>query len=127
MDPITGIKIVEINGQKYAMRFTWRALSEIEAAYGDNPNLFDPQIVATVAAAGLRDRHPEMTADKIIDLSPPLIPFAKSVQTAIQWAYFGKEPVPKDDSVKKNPRADGLWSRIVTRFQSAFRPLSSGA
>ena len=35
MNPITGEKIITINGQAYTLRFTWRALSEIEAKYGE--------------------------------------------------------------------------------------------
>ncbi len=127
MNPITGEKIININGIDYVMRFTWRGLSEIEHKYGDNPNLFDPETIANVAAIGLRDRHEEMTAERIMDLSPPLIPFAKSVQMAIQWAYFGAEAIPKgDDTVKKNLKAGGLSERIKTLLPGVFRRLNFG-
>ena len=116
MNRITGEKKVMIGGRGYVMRFTWRALAEIEAEYGDNPNLLKPEIVAAVASAGLRERHPEMTPDKIMELSPPLMPFARDVQTAIQWAYFGNEAIPGvTGDVKKNRLADML-SRLIKRL-----------
>lgn len=129
MNKTTGEKIVVIGGQDYILRYTWKALSEIEEKYGDKPNLFNPEVLSIVAGAGLRDRHPEMTAGEIMRLSPPLMPLVRDVQTAIQWAYFGAESVPPDDgkSVKKNLQAGGLWRRFVMRFLSAFHQSSFGA
>jgi hypothetical protein len=117
MNRITGEKKVIINGQGYVMRFTWRALAEIEAEYGDNPNLFSPDVLSRVAAAGLRDQHPDMTPEKIMDLSPPLMPFCAAVKEAIQWAYFGAEQIPQTGTgdVKKNRLADML-SRLIKRL-----------
>lgn len=104
MNPITGEYQIEIGGNIYWLRFTWRAISEIEAKYGEKPNLFDPEVIAYIAAAGLKAKHPEMTAEKILDLSPPLVPFAQAIQQALQWAYFGKSIMPpeKSEEIKKN-------------------------
>lgn len=126
MNPLTGEKQVLINGQRFLLRFTWRALAEVEARYGDNPNLFNAEVVAHVAAAGFKDKHPDLTAERIMELSPPLIPFAKDVQEAIRWAYFGPEEPPKGDSVKKNRLAGGLWPRILRLCRSAFPRWTSG-
>jgi len=116
MNPVTGTKRVDINGKGYTMRFTWAALAEVEAMYGDNPNLFNAEILSRVAAAGLRAFHPEMTPEAIMELSPPLIPFAKEVQQAMQWAYFGKEAIPEaKENVKKNLLMAGL-SRLIKRL-----------
>lgn len=129
MNPVTGEKLINIGGSDYVMKYTWRGLSEIEQKYGENPNLFDPGVIAHVASIGLRDRYPDMTADMIMDLSPPLIPFAKGVQLAIQWAYFGPEAIPagEERSVKKNLKAGGLWQRIKMLCRAAFLRLSFGA
>ena len=116
MNPITGERLVEINGGKYTLRFTWKALAEIEAKYGDNPNLFNAEVIANIASYGLSEKHPEMTAEKIMELSPPLMPFVNAVQEALQWAYFGKEPVPKSDVKKKKT---GLLRRILSLFSAA--------
>jgi hypothetical protein len=116
MNPVTGEKKIIINGVPYVMKFTWKALSEIEQRHGDKPDLFNAEIVADVAAAGLRERHPEMTAEVLMNLSPPLAPFIRDVQQALQWAYFGPEAIPADKGVKKNRPAAGLWRRIARRF-----------
>jgi hypothetical protein len=113
---ITGQKRIDILGKPYYLRFTWAALAEVAGKYGDAPNLFDPETVAFVASAGLRDKHPEMTPEKIMELSPPLIPFANDVQEALKWAYFGDAPIPDgDDAVKKKPILTGWIKRIVRR------------
>jgi len=113
MNSVTGEKQIDICGQKYVLRFSWKALSEIERRYGDKPNLFDAEVIANVAAAGLRERHPEMTAERIMDLSPPLVPLAQAIQQALQWAYFGGEIIPgESESEKKNRRQAG-WSRLI--------------
>ena len=128
MNPVTGEKAVVIGGQPCAMRFTWRALAEIESRFGDNPNLFNAEVVAAVAAAGLRDRHPDLTAERIMDLSPPLIPFARDVQQALRWAYFGPEDVPEGSTgVKKNSRAGGLWRRFTRLCGRVLLLSNSGA
>jgi hypothetical protein len=122
MNKITGDKVIEIDGQKYVMRFTWRVLSEIEQKYGDKPNLFDPEVIATVAAGALSKRYPDMTAERIMELSPPLIPFANAVQEALKWAYFGAGDMPLQDDVKKNRQTDGWLTRIAQRFSRGYRP-----
>jgi hypothetical protein len=109
MNPITGEKIITINGERLA-------IAEIEARYGDVPDLFKPETVADVAAAGLREKHPEYTAERIMELSPPLVPLARDVQLALRWAYFGAEEIPDGSSeVKKNRSTGGWWRRLWKR------------
>lgn len=112
MNPITGESEVEIAGRKYTIRYDWSCLAEIESVHGDNPNMLNPDTVASVAAIGLKKKHPEMTAEKIKEISPPLVPFAKSVQDAMQYAYFGNEAIPKDGEKKSVRQRDGLFQRI---------------
>ena len=113
---ITGMKRTDIDGKTYSLRYTWAVLAEVAEKYGDSPNLFEPETVAFVGAAGLRKRNPEMTAEKIMELSPPLIPFANDVQQALQWAYFGDKGVPEDDGVKKKRTLIGWLKRIGRRL-----------
>ena len=116
MNPVMGEKVVSLDGKQLTLRYTWRAIAEIEEKHGDMPNLFDAEVVASVAAIGLRDKAPEYTPERIMDLSPPLIPFAKDVQEALQWAYFGKE-IPPDvgDDQKKSRMKGGWWQRLKRR------------
>lgn len=115
MNPITGEYDITIVGKKYTLRYDWQALAEVEATHGQEPNLFSAEVVASVASSGLKRRHPEMTPEKIMELSPPLVPFATSVQTALQWAYFGDELLPEGDSKKKAAKG-GSWKRIRSLF-----------
>lgn len=112
---ITGTKRVDIDGKAYYLRFTWAALAEVAGKYGDNPDLFQPETVAFVASAGMREKHPEMAPEKIMELSPPLVPFANAVQQALTWAYFGDQGIPEGDDVKKKQTLIGWVKRIVRR------------
>ena len=112
---ITGTKMIKIEGKPYCLRFTWAALAEVAGKYGDNPNLFEPETVAFVGSAGMREKHPEMTPDRIMKLSPPLIPFANDVQEALKLAYFGDAPIP-DGDVKKKRTLTGWLKRTVRRW-----------
>lgn len=112
---IIGTKRIDIDGKPYYLRFNWAALAEIAGKYGDSPNLFDVETVAFVGSAGLRERHPEMTPERIMELSPPLVPFANDVQQALQWAYFGNQGIPKSDDIKKKWDLIGWIKRIKMR------------
>lgn len=128
MNPVVGEKQIEIGGDIYILKFTWKALAEIEHKYGDNPNMLDPSIAAGVAEAGLRDRYPDMTAERIESISPPFIPFANAINQALQYAYFGIEAPAKESGVKKKDRnAGGLWRRFVRRLAPGSHRSSSGS
>jgi hypothetical protein len=112
---ITGTKMIKIEGKPYYLRYTWAALAEVAGKYGDNPNLFQPDVVAFVGSAGMREKHPEMTPERIMELSPPLVPFANDVQEALQYSYFGDAPIP-DGEVKKKRSLTGWIKRIARRW-----------
>mgnify|MGYP002682376639 CR=1 FL=1 len=59
--------MIHIGGHDYVLKFTWRALSEIEQKYGDSPNLFDPDVIAVIAAV-------DLVSAGLIVLTIPLIP-----------------------------------------------------
>lgn len=128
MNPVTGEKAIEINGKRYILRYTWRALAEIESKHGENPSLFNPETLASVAEAGLRKHHPELTAEAIMELSPPVVPFAMAVQEAIRWANFGPEGLPKQAATEKKSllSAVGFWQRIKRLFRKECRQQNFG-
>jgi hypothetical protein len=125
-NPITGEAQVEIQGKQYILRFDWEAIAAINAVHGDGPNMFDPVVLASVAAIGMKKYHPEMTAERIRELSPPLISFAAAVQQALQWAYFGAEKPPEADE-KKSPKKTGWWRRIRRHARTGSIPEPSGS
>lgn len=106
---------IDINGEKVNIRFTWRQLAQIEEEFGDSPNLFKQEILARVASIGID--KPEWTPERIIEESPPLVPFIKAVDAAIKHAYFGGEEVPKETEKKSLPRVAGLCRRIARLFR----------
>jgi hypothetical protein len=120
MNPIKGEIDVDMWGRRYTMQFDWSALAEVSAMHGDSPNLFSPDVVASVAAIGFKRHHPDITEEKIKELSPPLVPFARVVQTALQYAYFGLEEIPppteEDQKKNKSQKKAGLWRRIMRRY-----------
>lgn len=118
MNPVTGEARIDICGTLYSIRFDWAALGEVATVHGESPNLFSPEVVASVAAIGLRRAHPDMTAARVMELSPPLVPFAEAVQEALKWAYFGPEKVPAP-SEKKNQKGTGLLRRLGLRSGTA--------
>lgn len=111
LNKITGHAEVDICGAKYTIRFDWGCLAEISERFGEGPNMFNPDILAKIAAIGMKKYHPDMTADKIKEFSPPLVKFAKEVQEALHWAYFGPESIEQQEE-KKNPTKIGFWRRI---------------
>lgn len=117
MNPITGEGKVEIAGQEYTIRFDWSCLAEIENEFGDNPNFFDPDTVSKIAAIGLKKYHPELTPEKLKELSPPLVPFANAVHDAMKFAYFGNEPITAEKKiVQEDLKRGGLWHHLKQRF-----------
>lgn len=107
MNALTGERTVQMAGQPYVLRFDWSALAAIVEQFGEEPNLFDIDIVAGVAALGFQKRHPELTADRLKELAPPLVPFVQAVSEALQWAYFGPEEPPQSDGKKKSRTPTG--------------------
>ena len=130
MNRITGEVDVRIEGKTYYLRFDWNCLAAIEEAHGDSPNLFNPDVVASIAAIGFRRKHPDMTPERIKELSPPLMPFAASVQQALQWAYFGLDELPEESTGAKKKtglRRLGFWKPINWPWRKESTPSSSGA
>jgi hypothetical protein len=109
------MKIVEIDGKKVGIRFTWRQLALVEEEFGDSPNLFKHETLAKIASIGID--KPEWTPERIMEASPPMVPFVRAVDEAIKQAYFGSEEVPKETEKKSLHPADGLCKRIARLFR----------
>lgn len=93
MNKYTGETFIELGGKSYTIVFDWKALAAVRSLYGDEQDALlmrgDVNAVANVLACGLMRHHPEMTAEKIIDLSPPFIPTVKALDVALNAAYYG--------------------------------------
>ncbi len=115
MSALNGKYTVEIDGRSYTMRFSWDALSEVMERFGDAPNLFNVKTVAAVAALGLREHHPEITEQRLLELSPPLVPLANATQKALHFAYFGNTEPLETEKKTALQRVGGLLRLIARR------------
>lgn len=129
MNQLTGECPVDLGGQTYTLRFVWAAVAEVQAAYGDDPQLDDLPTLAAVAAAGLRASHPEMTAERLAELSPPILPLQQAIRRAWEFAWCGPEGAA--GLAAKGPKAEdppGAGSPRPTRWpwRRALTPTPSG-
>jgi len=96
------------DGHSLNLCYDWRALGEIQTKHGATilKELFsgiNPLIVADLLLIGCKKHHPDMTLDKILDMSPPLVAAIKAVDKALERAYFGADGMPKEKSHEDNP------------------------
>lgn len=115
--PHTGEVAIEIDGRPHTLVFDWRALSAARALFGGRDLGLvladgDPVATAGLLACGLARHHPEMTADRILDASPPLVPAAAAIGRALGYAYWGPGGRPAEDPPAPAPAtpAAGIWS-----------------
>jgi len=90
----TGDVELEIAGQIKTMRFDWRAISDARSVLDTDITktdfrLLELPVLSHVAAAGLKRHHPELTADVIMELSPPVYLLCYAIDVALAFAYMG--------------------------------------
>jgi hypothetical protein len=106
-NPIAGTVPFEIDGTTYTMRLTWHGVAQVRRAYPDGYNLADPEHLAVIMSIAMNAKHPEMTADRIMDLSPPLETAIEAVSTLINYSWWGQKTPPErkeEGEPEKNPR-----------------------
>jgi hypothetical protein len=109
-----GEYLIDIGGQSYKLVYDWNALAVVSVNYSPAKvaslyNTIDPKTLAGVLAAGLIKHHPEITAEKIIEISPAYMPCVEAVDKAMAYAYFGTDEIKSE---KKNLLAN-LIQRIT--------------
>ena len=110
--PVQGIATVEIEGKEYEIIFDWAAQAKINKLFPGDFDLMQPQILAQVAALGLEARHPEMTAERIFEASPPTIPTMHAVERAYKYALWG-DVAPPDET--ESAEGDGKKKRFLSK------------
>ena len=122
---IKGSITVEIGGREHTLYYSWDAIAKIEAQLGkEGHDLSDPNTLAVFAAAGFEKFHPDLTADQIKRLSPPLIPLLQAVNRAYNYSYYGQEVIPEEERAPANPP---LPARIAAGLKKFFSRLSGRA
>lgn len=91
-DVKTGIPEIEIDGQKYKVEFNWPSFAEARSKLGEDPDMMNPAILSEYAAIALKRHHPMVTADQLMTASPPMIPVAQAIRTAVTRLFWGDNP-----------------------------------
>lgn len=106
-----GEQLVTIGEKVYILFFDWQAVAEVLSAMGESVlaklsevGALKPDEMAKLLSIGLSKNHPEMTPEKILELSPPLVPTLAALDMALAIAFFGPEKVaPKKETEAKEP------------------------
>src|SRR5690606_21329882 len=95
------------------LRYDWRAMAALKTLLGKDflakldqvmmDAAADPEALANILAIGLQRNHPEMDAEKVMDLSPPIAAAVEVVATALARAFYGDKGPPKVDPRKAAP------------------------
>ena len=103
-----GIVHLRIGDKTYEMRLNWHGIAQVRRAYPDGYNLTDPEHLAVIMAVAMAAKHPEMTPDAIMDLSPPLERAIDAVTDLINYSWWGAKTPPERkeeaDKAEENPR-----------------------
>ena len=129
----TGDTALDLGGTVYRLRFSWTALAALETKFGSRAllGLNSPTKLAETIAIGLQEHHPEMTAARILEISPPLRPTLDTVTAALNRAMWGRasgadrEVNPQGlRSLLKAllPRLLGRHSKLATATSGSARP-----
>jgi hypothetical protein len=109
----TGEVSLDICGEKCVLVYDWSAVSRIHSEYagGDvlkNLRTQPPDVIANLLAIGLEKNNPAMTKDRLMSLSPPLVPMIAAIDKAVSVSYFGADGVREiekvTDNIKKKTR-----------------------
>ena len=114
--PVQGQVQVEMSGSTYTLVYRWEAIDKLSQALPDEFDLSDLNTLGLVAAIGFAEFHPDLTPERIWELSPPINVLIGAVQQAQRYAYMGAEKPPAAEKKKPHPKVAG-WLR---RFASAF-------
>lgn len=118
-NPYTGEVQIEIAKKKRTIVFDFHALSalhsqfadEMRGGYIDVMKINDPVKLAGVLAIGLKEKHPDMTAEAIMEARPPLAFVKAQLDKALAYAYFGADIV--QEVVKVSKAAEKLVQAVA--------------
>lgn len=91
----TGEVPLNIGDKKGVLVYDWNALalvrSNLTQQEMDNLAQLHPEKLALLTAAGFKKKNPEITAEVIMEISPPIMELANAVDRALLFAYHGPE------------------------------------
>ena len=98
----TGETTVSLDGRDLTLVYDWRAISALKLAL-QGADVFEalagnePEALASIVAIGLARHHPEYTAARVLDASPPLVRTTHAAVRALNRAFWGAEAPPPAD------------------------------
>ena len=125
VNPYRGEVAIRIGERDCVLRFGWTQLKSIKVELGAD---FDTQIgqalvttdldvIARVLVIGLEERWPEVSAEMIEELSPPIDDVSSAITLALKRSFRGLEEVPAQPET--NP--PGRLKRALKRIGSFWR------
>lgn len=113
MNPYRGEVALEIGGASRTLRYTWASVQELRREFGpDFDNRISESIVAldldAIAKAlvpGLRENWPDVTAEAVTALSPPIALTVNALQRALNYAFNGPAEAASPKEPANPPRA----------------------
>lgn len=94
-NPTKGTVVITIDDRDYTMRLNWHGIAQIRRSYPEGYNLTDPEHLSVIMAVAMAEKHPEMTPDVIMDLSPPLEKAIDAVTDLINFSWWGAKTPPE--------------------------------
>lgn len=105
-NPNKGEVTLKINNSDYDLCYDWSAIGELRSSFSDEAlqeivNGSNIDGIAKVLSIGFKKKHPEMTVEKIMEMSPPFILAVQAIDQALTVAYFGASEPEQGEPEKK--------------------------
>jgi hypothetical protein len=119
---------VEIGGATRILRYDWAAIAEMKVIVGGDVVTplaqalrdLDLGVSCKALAIGLRAGWPEVTVERLMELSPPIVPTMQAVELAIFHAFHGARTLEEVAALSRlNPLR--RVARMIERI-SSWRP-----
>lgn len=122
-NPYTGDVPIAVGDKALTLAFDYRALSRVRAELGADGQARalagDVDLLPKLLAAGLARHHPDWTAERIAEVSPPIVPTTKAIEEALLAAYYGPDGPPPENPP---PPPGTLWRRLWRRLTGRGSP-----
>lgn len=115
--PHQGIAVLSLGGKDYKLKYDWTAIDKIQTMFLGTQDLNKPSDLSEIIVIGLECFHPgKVTKDDIMSMSPPLVPTAERVATALAYG-LGTHPALSQPEQNPNPQ---MPNRKARRASSAL-------
>lgn len=100
---------IRIGGKDRVLRFGWSGIALLQQELGQDFDVkisqamtnLDLAALAKVLAIGLRDSWPDVTAEMIVQESPPIAMVNEKIMLGLKRAFHGEAPAEPDENPRK--------------------------